>query len=203
MITFSQIGNYGRLGNQMFQVASTIGIAVRNDQPWCFPEWDHPFTGEFNLSEYSKHSYEQIYVPWGYREIDLYNNHSIHGYLQSEKYFNHCRDQIKELFTFRESVEVINPFIAVHIRRGDYTPEYYTILGGEYYEKALSMLPDLPVYAFTDDLDQAKQVVKADQYFCGDTFHDLICWLADTATCRWYSSASFRACFAICSSTIF
>lgn len=173
MITFSQLGNYGRLGNQLFQVAGTIGIAEKNNQPWCFPEWNNPFTGDFH--EYIKHSYKQIYVPWGYKDVvlGLSFDYDIHGYLQSEKYFNHCRDRIKELFTFRESIEVINPFIAVHIRRGDYMPDYYAILGREYYDKALSMLPDLPVYVFTDDCDKAKEVVKADQYFCGDPFYDL------------------------------
>ena len=37
MITFSLLGKYGRLGNQMFQYAAIIGIAKHNNYDYCFP----------------------------------------------------------------------------------------------------------------------------------------------------------------------
>ena len=38
MVTFANLGRYGRLGNQMFQIASTIGIAKANGYEYAFPE---------------------------------------------------------------------------------------------------------------------------------------------------------------------
>ena len=41
MVTYSQLGNKGRLGNQLFQIASTIGIATENGRPFAFPDWEY------------------------------------------------------------------------------------------------------------------------------------------------------------------
>jgi len=37
ILSFTRIGQHGRLGNQLFQVASTIGIAEANGMTWKFP----------------------------------------------------------------------------------------------------------------------------------------------------------------------
>jgi hypothetical protein len=39
MITYSNLGKKGDLGNQLFQIASIIGIAEKNHQEYCFPIW--------------------------------------------------------------------------------------------------------------------------------------------------------------------
>jgi hypothetical protein len=39
MITYSNLGKKGDLGNQLFQIASIIGIAENNHQEYCFPIW--------------------------------------------------------------------------------------------------------------------------------------------------------------------
>ena len=41
MLTFENLGKLGRLGNQMFQIASVIGIAKRSAIGFCFPEWEY------------------------------------------------------------------------------------------------------------------------------------------------------------------
>ena len=52
MVTFAQLGRYGRLGNQMFQVASTIGIAKANGYDYVFPEWvNHDAVERFGSKE--------------------------------------------------------------------------------------------------------------------------------------------------------
>lgn len=174
MLTFLELGKYGRFGNQLFQVASTIGIAEKNNMFNFFPEWDHPFATKFP-KVFKESSFTPYSIPWGYKNIIIHEgDYSLHGYLQSYKYFEHCKDFIKELFTFKEQLEPIEDFISVHVRRGDYTKEYYTILGSNYYYKALATLPDLPVYVFTDDLDEAMRVIPTyDKIFSGDTFYDL------------------------------
>lgn len=37
MFTFKKLGRYGRIGNQMFQIASTIGIAIKHNDTFAFP----------------------------------------------------------------------------------------------------------------------------------------------------------------------
>ena len=39
--TFTKLGNYGRLGNQLFQLASTISIAVDQGHDYIFPPWEY------------------------------------------------------------------------------------------------------------------------------------------------------------------
>ena len=36
MIAYQSIGNNGRIGNQLFQIASTIGIAIENGHDFVF-----------------------------------------------------------------------------------------------------------------------------------------------------------------------
>ena len=105
MITFTKLGNLGRLGNQLFQIASTIGIAIRNDQSFVFPVWAY--------SEYYKNPIPQIErahllnldlklydatTPFHYQSVSLEGRYDwdIIGYLQSEKYFKHCENTIRE-----------------------------------------------------------------------------------------------------------
>lgn len=41
MISFSSLGKIGNLGNQLFQIASVIGIAEKNKTKAAFPEWKY------------------------------------------------------------------------------------------------------------------------------------------------------------------
>ena len=47
MISFSQLGKQGRLGNQLFQIAATISVALKNNDSYAFPLWEH--SNHFNL----------------------------------------------------------------------------------------------------------------------------------------------------------
>ena len=41
MITYLNLGNYGRLGNQLWEIASTVGIATKNEHDFIFPNWTY------------------------------------------------------------------------------------------------------------------------------------------------------------------
>src|SRR3984957_1804634 len=49
-VTFP-LGQLGRLGNQLFQIAATIGIARRNDCPFIFPPWPYAKYFEFPIPQ--------------------------------------------------------------------------------------------------------------------------------------------------------
>ena len=39
MLAFNQLGNLGRLGNQMFEYAALRGIAAKHGYDWCIPPY--------------------------------------------------------------------------------------------------------------------------------------------------------------------
>jgi hypothetical protein len=149
MITFSTLGKKGNLGNQMFQIASTSGIAIKNNQEFFFPKWPYSVYFQKEFPKINKHESFQIVKEksFKYNELKLeYGNYDLEGWFQSEKYFNQKNN--KELFTFEE--KYINSLLNEHkllfnkktilisIRRGDFINHpYYFQLTFKFYLLAL------------------------------------------------------------------
>jgi hypothetical protein len=132
MITFQTIGYLGRLGNQMFQFASTLGIASRKNLEARFPIENcsivhmsgpfDPIEGKnigvkcdllncFDIDPRYFIPGNQIQIKYSYHEHDFGFNQetlniidscNLYGYFQSEKYFLHIRNRIRKEFTFKE-----------------------------------------------------------------------------------------------------
>jgi hypothetical protein len=195
MITFGQLGRYGRLGNQMFQVASTIGIAIANGYDYAFPRWvNHDAAERFGSTEDKNigawfPNWEKVkrmdvntmadyHIPWGWHGLNHPDGWSYTGHMQSEKYFAHCAGYIRELFTFSEPRQNVN-MTAVHVRCGDYGGEYHPICTREYYEQAFALVPG-PYMVFSDDPDKAKEIIEGltegIKYHRGGTYEALF-WM--------------------------
>ena len=144
MIGFNYLGKHGRLANQMFQYAALKGIASKHKYDWIIPPsdfnnpyYDHQLFKIFNLT-----SLENIgYVPQDYPVVqekgfefdqELFDNCpdniNLYGYFQTEKYFKHIEDEIRQDFSFKDGIlnpckEMINEIgdcISLHVRRTDY-----------------------------------------------------------------------------------
>jgi hypothetical protein len=195
MITFGNLGRYGRLGNQMFQVASTIGIANANGYDYAFPEWvNHDAVERFgskedvNVGEWFPKWKElprldremaDYHIPWGWHGLSHPNGWNYVGHMQSEKYFAHCADYIRELFTFSKPSPRINA-TAVHVRCGDYGSDYHPICSREYYREAFALVPG-PYIIFSDDPMKATKIVhRGDLFQSGTTRSDF----KQMAACR-------------------
>jgi hypothetical protein len=179
MITFEKLGRYGRLGNQMFQIASTIGIAKANGYDYAFPEWvNHDAAERFGSKEdvnVGKWFPNWEHVPrldrelpehyvgemgqlgWGWQGFGHPDNMSYVGHMQTERYFAHCADYIRELFTMRKQLKK-EDHTAVHVRCGDYGSDYHPICAKEYYEQAFALVPG-PYLIFSDDIDKAMELI--------------------------------------------
>jgi len=208
-LAFNQIGNLGRLGNQLFEFAAVRGIAAKHGYDWCIPPYNavsstgenyslhYCFrmedvddnhlgmlgTGEFNQEKHFH--YDEHLVK------SCLDNVSLHGFFQSEKYFNNVEDIIRREYTFHDEhlmpcKEIMSPYvdqepIMLHVRRGD--PNLtdargfkwsYTQCSSmhppqtiEYYENALAQFDDnQPVFVFSDSIDW----VKEQEFFSGDRF---------------------------------
>ena len=107
------------------------------------------------VSERFFHFDEELFKLWP-------DHVSLQGYFQTEKYFKHIEDEIRNDFTFnagiadpcKEMIESVENPIALHVRRGDYikNAENHFNLPIEYYDAALSEFDDdRNVIVFSDD----------------------------------------------------
>jgi hypothetical protein len=124
VITFTELGNLGRLGNQLFQYAVLRGVAIKTGQELKIPNpakimWhgQNSMLAQFRLEcEYlEKKDYASI--KYQYREADhmifhpnvfeVPPNTDLYGFFQSTKYFEHCLPQIiKELQPNQEETDI-------------------------------------------------------------------------------------------------
>lgn len=176
MITYKNLGRYGRIGNQMFEIAGTIGFATLNDYEFGFPYWKNydqleRFGGgeDIDIQSWFEHwlppidekvQYKDFNVKWGYHNLFVPDNSNLIGHMQSEKYFLHCEELIRHYFKFKNETTKQNNTLAVHFRGGDYGGSYHPTCTADYYSAARKEFPkDLRVLLFTDDPDRAVNVI--------------------------------------------
>ena len=196
MIGFNHLGIIGRLGNQMFQYAALRGIADKHGYDFTIPEsdfndeWnDHQLFEVFDLPNLKNRGrvadkfLQERQFNYDPELVEgCIDNISLYGYFQTERYFSHIADSIKEDFTFKSDVvenckEVMdgleNP-ISLHVRRTDYVEKSqdHPPCSIEYYREALSGFdPDRTVIIFSDDVKWCKEqeIFKPDRFLVSET----------------------------------
>lgn len=105
MITFSHLGKKGNLGNQLFQIASTVGLASKHGHKVVFPFWKPNKYFEHELPILDNLTVFQVLKEqtFEYHEWDIQSgkNYDLVGWLQSEKYFH--RMETKKIFSFKKN----------------------------------------------------------------------------------------------------
>jgi hypothetical protein len=127
------LGNYGRFGNQLFQIAATTALALENNDTAVFPNWQYneyfsvgiktDIIENFKISrDYQEHMFS-------YQKIPYVDGINLIGYFQSEKYFKDYENEIKNLFKLKEEYEIelknkwkeeLKNSVSIHVRRDDY-----------------------------------------------------------------------------------
>lgn len=174
MIIFSKLnGDTARLGNQLFRIASTIGIASKNNQEYGFPGWEYSkyFTKpipnyDVNLKYKTVTEKKFEYHEWNVNS----GNYELYGWLQTEKYFD--IDKVKKQFAFKPEIvkKVIKPYkdilskknILITIRRGDFInhPYYYQVTYNYYFLALIKKFPDWKdrnILFTSDDINYCKK----------------------------------------------
>jgi len=165
--SFRQLGQHGRLGNQFFQVAATIGAAVRHGYRPQFPAWKN--------STILHESFDQALDPariagfydephFHYAPIPDAPNLDLTGFFQSPRYFggyeNLIRqylrpsDKLRDAVTTRFATLLAKPTVALHVRRADYVglSHSFQLLPVEYYRAAMKRFgPGHHFAVFSDD----------------------------------------------------
>jgi len=166
-VTFP-LGDLGRLGNQLFQIAATIGIARRNGCTFIFPQWPDARYFEFPIPQvrYFREFRRQMPRTFAYEEIVIDRTTELRGYFQSERYFSHCEDEVRHYFTPHHALVQLlerqfcdllaTRTCSVHVRRTDYVgnPTHPDLAAGDYYERAMSQFDsDTTFVMFSDDTE--------------------------------------------------
>lgn len=170
MITFTRLGTYGRLGNQLFQISSIIGIANENKSNYSFPNWSYNLYLKNPLPVLDSEVRQTIiHDEFCYKNFNVDNQLTtdFFGYLQSYKFFNNI--DVKKIFELKEDYLLyrnkynLNNSISIHVRRTDYlnNTHVYSSLSIDYYKRALHELDqlgikDYKVYVFSDDIEWCK-----------------------------------------------
>lgn len=160
MISFRRLGDMGRLGNQLFQIAATVALAVENNDDYAFPPWKE--AAHFNLTSCFSHdlSQQQVYREphFPYSPIPYRPNLDLEGFFQSEKYFANSKYLIQSLLTPKIGFGMKYNHTAIHVRRGDYLQlsREYVQLGMDYYRRAMQMIGSKYYIIFSDDMGWCK-----------------------------------------------
>lgn len=158
----------GRLGNQIFEIATAMSVALDNKVPYLvpneaqgsvcyfdhFPLFDPAIHKIGNIDREKSHAYHQVqYRP----------NLQIIGYRQSEKYFLHRRKEVLEAFKFPWTP--MEGVVGLHVRRGDLLThtKVTPITPMNFYDRAIKHFADMQYrdfLVFSDDIPWCKKNFK-------------------------------------------
>lgn len=182
MLTFKKLGSHGNLGNQLFQVASIIGLAKKYQVDYVFPSWKYASFFKQQIPQSKDPAADTLLKEVDYHySYEFFDQHAeaiktkkvdVHGWLQTEKYWKDNVADIRETFAFTDELKkrimekigqspFLKPTIAISIRRGDYVGNSnYELLPITYYLLALlKYFPDHENYnviLFSDDMPYCK-----------------------------------------------
>lgn len=174
MLTHANLGNNGRLGNQLFQIAALIGIARHNNTSYKLPQWayakhfqNYKPTLTAKQQTAALNTWDQFNeANFAHNDItvDVGRDINLNGYFQSEKYF-YDKEEIKRLFQIANYAPLFEPTCAIHIRRGDYVdhPHYYNCPLSYYRAAIAHILSKEPTCTFkihSDDINWCKDAFK-------------------------------------------
>lgn len=177
MITYTDLGLFSYLGNELFQYAAMLGVGERHGHEVLLPPASQYSMGsliEVDTPTYTtddlkrlRHRFSQVYPYFGYEpELEKIPDWcDLNGYFQSRRHFP---TDLRERFRIRADVQaeveqiwdglgVTKPVVGMHVRRGDIIDDGHRLALDEegYYERAKNVFADQSVhYLFvSDDLE--------------------------------------------------
>jgi hypothetical protein len=169
----------GGLGNYLFQICAAYSYAIKYNK-YAEINLNYLSTGHTHISNYFDNIFknlnfinesQKIYHTYNepffnYKEIQNFNvDLKLHGYFQSEKYFNFCKNEIKNLFKISDDIKsklllkygnIPKNSCSIHVRRGDYInlQHIHPIQTLDYYKASTENFDsDCTFYIFSDDVN--------------------------------------------------
>lgn len=172
--SYQRLGNWGRLGNQLFEIAGTLGEAIRDGAEVSFPSWEYQ---------------NYFSVPSNFFTNQIGDRDFSENYLQNLNHFLHIEDMIHEIFApselsksfiYKKYTDILSVenTTALHVRRGDYLhlPMHHPTCSLDYFEKCIDYIGSTQLVVFSDDLNWCRQQsIFRDAYFAdNDSNHDIL-----------------------------
>ena len=200
VISFTKLGSYGRLGNQMFQYATVRSVGIQNGYKMRLPQ--HNFSlREMGLS--MEPLTEQDKMPNKYQEKHFHFDEDVFavpdgtdffGYFQSYKYFEEIPEILIKEFSVKEPFElqakqIVDKclysndknlgVVSIHIRRGDYVKlqEFHPFCGLNYYKKSIDYMSDMGQYTFivcSDDIEWCKKNISGPNIYYSESNNSFV-----------------------------
>lgn len=168
MISFKDLGRMGRCGNQLFQMAATISLAIDNNVKYIFPRWS--YEERFSLcdcfSDQIEYHHQYHESSFCYKPIPFNDGLNLSGYFQSERYFENNKEVILGLLTPQDGLGKKWDTTSIHVRRGDYlnlTREYEQ-LNMDYYQRAMELIGSKKYIIVSDDIEWCKKHFVGEQF---------------------------------------
>ncbi len=198
MISFTELGRWGRLGNQLYEYAALVGIGLELGYDIAIPPFGHHALGDcFELTapiltarDHSRlrHVFTEPAIGFTPRYRSIEDGTDLRGFFQSPRYFPPRAILAAEL-TFRPTLleaatSVLAPWrasgrpvVGVTVRRGDYQlhpDQFLPLWTGDYYDDAIALVADLdPVFLVSsDEPDWCRTRFVGEQFVVVDTISD-------------------------------
>lgn len=181
----------GGLGNQLFEIAASIGAAEWQGTEWRVQaDFGYKNNDQFDGQKYfslPQENYVDSYALPTYTEPYFHyysipeGSYELKGYFQSQRYFKHCQTLIRKYFSAPERIEqkikwkyrdlLSENTCAVHVRRTDYIKlkdSHFNLFDTDYYSRAIEQVkllhPDVHFVCFSDDPKWCKENIPADTF---------------------------------------
>jgi len=141
----------GRLGNNLFQIAASIGYAKKYNVDWGIPKgFIEPGFQAFQVDQFMPHlpshndaHFKRYDEPtFDYSEIPFWEEGiRLVGYFQSLKHFEHCQDEVKRVINI-PFYDGYKDYCGIHARRGDYVTydTHFPPVTVEYFKQAIPIM---------------------------------------------------------------
>jgi len=181
MISFSKLGDYGRLGNQLFQYAFIRTQAERLGVKFFCPSWigDKIFYLNDKAVKSKSNKTNKIYYEqekdkkYDSRVLNIQDNTEFRGFFQTEKYFDKSqakiwfsfnKDKIKRVKEKYKSID-FSKCVGIHLRFGDKAKKDITRIifylpNLSFYKKALKIVGEKRILVFSDEPERAREYFK-------------------------------------------
>jgi len=206
---------FGGLGNYLFQVAATHSLSIDNND-FCVFNDKNSYTVHKHFNTYTSNIFRNLKISeenftllynepfFQFKKIPYQKNLKLSGYFQSEKYFNHNRNSILDLFSIDDNSknyiknkydDILNKkTCSVHVRRGDYLnlPNHHPVCSLDYYNKTIEMMDVDLFLVFSDDIEWCRKNFIGDKFIFIDENPDYIdIWLMSLCDNNIIANSSF------------
>lgn len=198
VITFKELGNYGRFGNQMFQYALLLGVSTIKKYDIKIPNGNYDLLklnvkkNFLDKNEIINNNFSEKFYHYDGDVFSVSDNTNFRGYFQSYKYFQHagylvreyikCDDKVEEeaqenIYKCIDGNSTCIGIVGIHVRRKDYItlPQHHPVCSIEYYRKSIEYFTSLGNYSFivvSDDMDWCKKNIVGSNIFYADSNYD-------------------------------